>query len=118
MASIRIMLADDHSVVREGIKRLIDSQPDFELVGEASDGAETVELAAALRPDLLMIDVSMPRLNGIEATQRIKTASPETRILVLTVHEDHGYVREFLKAGAIGYLLKRSSTEELMRAVR
>jgi len=118
MPNLKLMLVDDHSVVREGIKRLIASQPDLEIVGEAEDGVQAVEQAKVLQPDLVLMDVSMPRLNGIEATQLLKTTAPRLHILVLTVHEDHGYVREFLKAGASGYLLKRASTEELLRAIR
>jgi two-component system, NarL family, response regulator NreC len=118
MTKIRILLVDDHAVVREGIKRLIDSHPDIELVGEAADGTEAVTAVDQLRPDVVMMDVSMPRLNGIDTTRQLRDAAPETKILALTVHEDDGYVREFLKAGALGYLLKRASTEELIRAIR
>lgn len=118
MPNLKLMLVDDHSVVREGIKRLIDSQPDLEIVGEVDDGVQAVEQANVLQPDLVLMDVSMPHLNGIEATRLLKTTAPRLHILVLTVHEDHGYVREFLRAGASGYLLKRASTEELLRAIR
>lgn len=118
MATIRIVLVDDHAVVREGIKRLIEPQPDLELVGEASDGSEALEKVKLLRPDVVMMDVSMPGINGIEATRQLKALSPTTKILALTVHEDDGYVREFLKAGAVGYLLKRAPTDELVRAIR
>jgi two-component system, NarL family, response regulator NreC len=118
MTKIRILLVDDHAVVREGIKRLIDSHPDIELVGEAADGTEAVTAVDQLRPDVVMMDVSMPRLNGIDTTRQLRDAAPESKILALTVHEDDGYVREFLKAGALGYLLKRASTEELIRAIR
>lgn len=118
MPNLKLMLVDDHSVVREGIKRLIDGQPDLEIVGEVDDGVQAVEQANVLQPDLVLMDVSMPHLNGIEATRLLKTTAPRLHILVLTVHEDHGYVREFLRAGASGYLLKRASTEELLRAIR
>jgi two-component system, NarL family, response regulator NreC len=118
MDKVRILLVDDHAVVREGIKRLIDTQADIELVGEASDGREALQKAGELRPDIVMMDVSMPHLNGIEATRQMKALAPSTKILALTVHEDEAYVREFLRAGATGYLLKRASTEELVRAVR
>lgn len=118
MPNLKLMLVDDHSVVREGIKRLIDGQPDLEIVGEVDDGVQAVEQANVLQPDLVLMDVSMPHLNGIEATRLLKTTTPRLHILVLTVHEDHGYVREFLRAGASGYLLKRASTEELLRAIR
>jgi DNA-binding NarL/FixJ family response regulator len=118
MATLRILLVDDHAVVREGLKRLIAEQPDIEVVGEASDGHEAIEHVKTLRPDVVMMDVSMPRLSGVEATRELKGICPATRILALTVHEDEAYVREFLKAGAAGYLLKRAPTEELVRAIR
>lgn len=118
MSKLRIILVDDHAVVREGLKRLLEGQSDFDLVGEAADGREAVEQVKTLQPDLVMMDVSMPLLNGIDATRVMKSVRPETKILALTVHEDDGYVREFLKAGAAGYLLKRASTEELVRAIR
>lgn len=117
-SKLRILLVDDHGVVREGIKRLIESQPDIELVGEAADGREAIERARVLRPDIVMMDVSMPQLNGIDATRLLKNACPTAKILALTVHEDDGYVREFLKAGAVGYLLKRAGTDDLVRAIR
>src|SRR3954464_6216410 len=118
MPKLRIILVDDHAVAREGIKRLIETQPDIELVGEAADGFEALDKVKALAPDVVMMDVSMPRLNGIEATRMLKSVCPATKILALTVHEDDGYVREFLKAGASGYLLKRATTEELVRAIQ
>lgn len=118
MAKLRILLVDDHEVVREGMKRLLAAQPTTELVGEAQDGEEAVACVKKLRPDLVMMDVSMPRLNGIEATRALKSASPDTKVLALTVHEDDGYVREFLEAGAAGYLLKRATTEEVLRAIQ
>ena len=118
MSPVRILLVDDHAVVREGLKRLIAGQPDIEVVGEASDGHEAVENVKVLRPDVVMLDVSMPHMSGVDVTRELKGISPETRVLALTVHEDDAYVREFLKAGAAGYLLKRAPTEELLRAIR
>ena len=118
MPNVRILLVDDHAVVREGLKRLIADQADIEVVGEASDGHEAIEHVKVLRPDVVMMDVSMPHMSGVEATRELKGICPDTRILALTVHEDDAYVREFLKAGAAGYLLKRAPTEELVRAIR
>ena len=118
MQKLRIFLADDHVVVREGIKRLIDSQPDLELVGEAGDGQETLDKVSELQPAVVMMDISMPRMNGMEATRLLKAKCPTTKVLALTVHEDEAYVRECLRAGASGYLLKRATTEELLRAIR
>jgi len=118
MEKIRIMLAEDHKVVREGTRRLLESQSDFQVVGEASDGIEAVELAKKLRPEIIIMDVSMPRLNGIEATKEIKSLYPNIAILVLTGYDDDEYVFALLEAGAAGYLLKESSGEELIEAIR
>ena len=118
MGKIRIMLAEDHKVVREGTRRLLESQSDFQVVGEASDGIEAVELAKKLRPEIIIMDVSMPRLNGIEATKEIKSLYPNIAILVLTGYDDDEYVFALLEAGAAGYLLKESSGEELIEAIR
>ena len=118
MDNIRILLAEDHKVVREGTRRLLESQPDFEIVGEASDGVEAVELAKKYRPEMVIMDVSMPRLNGIEATKQIKDMYPNMAILVLTGYDDDEYVFALLEAGAAGYLLKESSGEELIDAIR
>lgn len=118
MDKMRIMLAEDHKVVREGTRRLLESQSDFEVVGEASDGVEAVELAKKLRPEIIIMDVSMPRLNGIEATKQIKALYPNIAILVLTGYDDDEYVFALLEAGAAGYLLKESSGEELIEAIR
>jgi DNA-binding NarL/FixJ family response regulator len=118
MTKVRILLADDHGVVREGIKRLLSDQPDMQVVAEASDGTEVVRCVQAIRPDLVMMDLSMPGTSGVEATMLVKAACPDTKVLALTVHEDAAYLREFLRAGASGYLLKRAPTEELVRAVR
>ena len=118
MAKVRILLVDDHAVVREGLKRLIAGQADLELVGEAADGREAIERVQTLRPDVVMMDVSMPGLGGLDATRELARVWPAARILALTVHEDDAYAREFLKIGAAGYLLKRAPTEELVRAIR
>lgn len=118
MKRIRILLADDHALVRQGFKMILDAQPDLEIVGEAGNGREAVELAARLRPEVVVMDVAMPELNGIEATRRIAEHAPHTRILALSMHKDSVYVRETLRAGARGYLLKDSAPGELIAAVR
>ena len=118
MDKIRILLAEDHKVVREGTRRLLEPQNDFEIVGEASDGIEAVELAQKYKPDIVIMDVSMPRLNGIEATKQIKGIYPNMAVLVLTGYDDDEYVFALLEAGAAGYLLKESSGEELINAIR
>ena len=118
MEKMRILLAEDHKVVREGTRRLLESQPDFEVVGEASDGIEAVELAKKFKPEIIIMDVSMPRLNGIEATRQIKAIYPNIAILPLTGYDDDEYVFALLEAGAAGYLLKDSSGEELIEAIR
>ena len=118
MDKMRILLAEDHKVVREGTRRLLESQDDFEVVGEASDGVEAVELAKKYKPEIVIMDVSMPRLNGIEATKQIKALYPNMAILVLTGYDDDEYVFALLEAGAAGYLLKESSGEELIDAIR
>jgi len=118
MEKIKVLLAEDHKVVREGTRRLLESQSDLEVVGEASDGVEAVELAKKLKPEIIIMDVSMPRLNGIEATKQIKAIFPNIAILVLTGYDDDEYVFALLEAGAAGYLLKESSGEELVDAIR
>lgn len=115
---IRIVLADDHSVVRQGFRMILGAQHDFEVVGEAGTGRDAVELAAKLQPDVIVMDVSMPDLNGIEATRRIPAVSPRSRVLALSMHRDAVYVREILRAGAKGYLLKDSLDLDLLAAVR
>src|SRR5215813_7165000 len=114
----RILLADDHAVVRHGFRMILSAQPDLEVVGEASNGREAVEEAEKLQPDVVVMDVSMPELNGIEATRRVVESSPRTRVLALSMHRDSVYVREVLRAGARGYLLKDASEQDLVSAVR
>ncbi len=114
----RILLADDHALVRKGFRLILDSQPDMEVVGEASNGRETLLIAEQLKPDLIVMDVSMPELNGIEATRRVADVSPRTRVLALSMHKDSVYVREILRAGAKGYLLKDAADDDLLVAVR
>jgi DNA-binding NarL/FixJ family response regulator len=118
MAKLHILLADDHAVVREGLKRLIDAEPDMRVIGEASEGAEAIDKSVRLCPEVAVIDVSMGDVNGAEATRRIRTSCPGTRVLALTVHEDTSYLRELLDAGAAGYVLKRAAADELIRAIR
>lgn len=115
---LRILLADDHTVVRHGFRMIITAEPDMEVVAEAANGREAVEQAAGLRPDIAVIDVTMPELNGIEATRRIAEVSPRTRVLALSMHKDAVYVREILRAGAKGYLLKDSMASDLLAAIR
>ena len=118
MSKLRIFLADDHAVVREGLKSLVNSQPDMEVVGEAGDGHAALRGAGELRPDVLVLDITMPELNGLDVTERLKQACPRVRVLALTVHEDTSYLRQLLQAGASGYVLKRGAAEELILAVR
>jgi DNA-binding NarL/FixJ family response regulator len=118
MAKLKIIIADDHALIREGLKRLVDSEEDMEVVAEAADGAEACQQAATHQPDILLLDVSMPVLNGTEAAQRVSRECPAVRVLGLTVHEDPGYLRELLEAGAAGYVLKRGAPSELVSAIR
>jgi len=115
---IRILLADDHPVLREGIKTLLVAQPDFRIAGEAHDGATAIELTFELRPDVLLLDVSLPVLSGVEVTKQVVAHGAPTRILALTAHEDVGFARTLLDAGAAGYALKRSACNELVQAIR
>jgi two-component system response regulator NreC len=115
---IRILLADDHALVRHGFRMILAAQPDMEIAGEAGNGREAVELAQKLKPDVVVMDVTMPELNGIEATRRLIELSPRTRVLALSMHKDNVYVREILRAGARGYLLKDSADADLLAAVR
>jgi two-component system response regulator NreC len=115
---IKILLADDHVLVRQGFKMILAAQPDMQIVGEAGNGREAVDLAEKLQPDLVVMDVTMPELNGIEATRRLTAAAPRARVLALSMHKDAVYVREILRAGARGYLLKDSVDADLLAAVR
>jgi DNA-binding NarL/FixJ family response regulator len=115
--SLRILVADDHGIVRAGIRLLLERQPGMEVVGEASDGAEAVELAIRLRPDLSILDVGMPRLTGLQAAREIRAQRPDARVLMLSMHDDEHYLFEALKAGASGYVLKREADQALVAAV-
>jgi DNA-binding NarL/FixJ family response regulator len=114
----RIVIAEDHTILREGLRSLLSSSPDLEIVGEAGDGREAVRCVEKLKPDLILTDLSMPRMNGMEAIREIKKQSPKTKILVLTVHKTEEYILATLKAGADGYLLKDSTHHELMMGVK
>jgi len=118
MKRIRILLADDHAVVRQGFKMILGAQPDMEIVGEAGNGRQAVALAEEVKPDVVVMDVAMPELNGIEATRRLAESVPHARVLALSMHKDSVYVREILRAGARGYLLKDSVAGDLVSAVR
>ena len=115
---IRVLLADDHAILRKGVKMLIDSQTDMEVVGEAKTGREAIDQALKLKPDIVVMDISMPELNGIEGTRQICDALPQTRVVALSMHKDSVYVREILRAGARGYLVKDSEDDDLLRAIR
>ncbi len=118
MEKIRILLADDHTILREGIRNLLDEEPDMEVIGEAEDGRAAVQLASELKPDVVIMDIAMPLLNGVEATRQIKRECPESEILVLTMHDNEEYIRQVLAAGALGYVLKYAAASELFGAIR
>src|SRR4051794_24316225 len=118
MTKIRVFLADDHPIVRGGLKTLVNAQPEMEVVGEASEGQAAVEGVSLLRPDVVVMDISMPGPNGVKTTEQIKQLCPQVKVLALTAHEDKSYLRQILAAGAVGYVLKRSAAEELVRALR
>lgn len=115
---LRVFLADDHAVLREGLKMLVDAQADMECVGEAADGRAAVRAVTELMPDVAVLDVSMPELNGLQAAERIKSCCPGVRVLTLTRHTDDGYLQQLLKAGADGYVLKQSASQVLLAAIR
>ena len=115
---LRIILAEDHETVREGIKLLVNSQPDMEVIGEASNGSAAIKAVQKLKPDIIVMDISMPEINGLKATKRIKQDSPQIKILALTRHTDDGYIQQLIRAGANGYVLKQSAPTELINAIR
>jgi DNA-binding NarL/FixJ family response regulator len=117
-ATIRVVVADDHKVVRAGIRELLADEPDIQVVGEARDGREAVELALAQRPDVVVMDINMPELSGVEATRQIRAAAPDVRVLALTAYQDDPYIYGLLDAGASGYILKTAEGQEIVRAVR
>ncbi len=118
MTPIKILLADDHAVMRTGLRLVLERQADFEVVGEASDGREAVAMAQKLAPDVLVTDIGMPNLNGIEAARQLATAAPQVAVVVLSMHSDESYVLRALKAGAKAYLLKESAESDLIAAIR
>src|SRR5207244_11429845 len=113
----RILLADDHTLVREGLRKILEAQPGWEVIGEAADGREAVRLAVELKPDLVIVDLAMPQLSGVDAIQQIVRRLPSARVLVLSMHADEAYVTRARKAGAHGYLLTASAGTDLMRTV-
>lgn len=118
MSRMRILLADDHAVLRAGLRMLVNAQPDMAVVGEAATGEEAVRLARELGPDVVLMDITMPGMGGIEATARIGRECPQSRVLVLTMHDDPAYLRSVLAAGGSGYVLKRAADTELLSAIR
>ena len=113
----RVLITDDHAIVRTGLRTLLTADPSMELVGEASGGHEAIQLVEQTQPDVLLLDLSMPDLDGIEVTRAVKSSFPEVRVLVLTIHEDQGRMREAIRAGASGYILKRAAESELISAI-
>ena len=118
MSAIRVLIADDHALVREGTRRMLEQETDMQVVGEAGDGEETVKLACELKPDVAIVDISMPKLDGIEATKQIKERCPSVTILILSAYDDDQFIFSLLEAGAAGYLLKSIRSRELVDAVR
>lgn len=115
---IRILLADDHALLRAGMRALLDAEPDMVVVGEAGDGFECVDLAREIEPDVVILDINMPRCNGLEALGELREQAPNSRVLVLTMHDDAGYLRRVLAGGGVGYVLKQAASDELLSAIR
>ncbi|HQZ83500.1 MAG TPA: response regulator transcription factor [Pyrinomonadaceae bacterium] len=115
---LRVLLAEDHKTVREGVKLLVNSQPDMEVVGEADDGEIALARAEELRPDIIILDISMPRMNGLKATRRLRAKYPDIKLLTLSRHTDDGYLQQLVAAGANGYVLKQSAPNHLINAIR
>lgn len=118
MKRITVLLAEDHTVVREGFRRMLEMEDGFEVLGEAQDGRKAVTMAAKLRPDVVLMDIAMPLLNGLEATRQILKTRPETKVLILSAHSDDAYIATAMESGAVGFLLKQTSSHEVCRAVR
>jgi two-component system response regulator NreC len=117
MNKLHILLADDHKIMRGGLRLFVNEQADMEVIGEADNGVEAVSLAERLQPDVVVMDISMPKLNGLKATQKLKELCPAVKVLILTRHTDNGYLQELLEAGVNGYVLKQSASDELLRAI-
>lgn len=118
MSKIRVLLAEDHTIVRKGLRSLLDGEADIEVVGEADNGQQAVERAQLLQPDIILMDITMPILNGLEATRQIRALRPQIKVLVLTVHSTPEYVFQILRAGASGYVIKQAAVSELIQAIR
>jgi DNA-binding NarL/FixJ family response regulator len=118
MKQITILIAEDHTIVREGFRRMLELEGDLEVVGEAQDGRQAVEMVKKLHPDVVLMDVAMPMLNGLEATRQVIKALPATKVLILSAHGDLAYVTNAMESGAAGFLLKQSSAHEVCRAIR
>ena len=117
MGTIRVLLADDHTVVRQGLRRILETDPSMEIVAEVGDGRAAVEAAGRQRPSVAVVDISLPSLNGIEVTRQLAKATPETKVLILSMHADEAYIQQSLKAGAKGYLLKDADDQDLLKAI-
>jgi two-component system, NarL family, response regulator NreC len=115
---IRILVTDDHSILRAGLTALLNAEPDLTVVGEASDGAECLRVAQAVQPDVILLDINMPGMNGLEALPVLRQVAPQSRVLVLTMHDDTTYLRQVLSAGGAGYVLKQAADKELLSAIR
>jgi DNA-binding NarL/FixJ family response regulator len=118
MGKIRVLVADDHTILRKGLCSLLEGKPDIEVVGEAEDGREAVEKVEALLPDVVLMDITMPRLNGLEATRQIKRLFPKVKIVALTMYTNEEYIQQFLQAGASGYVVKQAAPAELISAIQ
>src|SRR5438552_7150856 len=118
MSNIRVLLADDHTVVRQGLRALLQSERDIEIVGEAGTGRQAVRLAKTLKPDVVVMDIAMPQLNGLEASRQISKQEPSSRVLILTSYSDDEYVQRLTEVGAVGYVLKQAAVTDLVRAIR